>query len=194
MPSIGDLVGARHLVGEQRRAGAQRALGEQQAGGAAGEAEHQRFDEQLLQHAAAPGAERGADRDLLAAAERAREQQVADVGAGDQQHEADGGEQHHQRRADVADDVVLQRTSASRPSRRWPAGYACSSRFAITSSCDRASSARMPGFRRATACQVVVLADGAVLGGQRERHPQVAGHRRPTTASEAEAGMTPTMV
>ena len=48
----GDLVGARHLVGEQRRAGAQARARQQQADGAARRRQHQRFDQQLLEHAA----------------------------------------------------------------------------------------------------------------------------------------------
>ena len=47
---------------------------------------------------AAAGADRGADGDLALAAGGAHEQQVGDVGAGDQQHEADRADQHEQRR------------------------------------------------------------------------------------------------
>ena len=42
-------------------------------------------------------ADRGADRDLAPPPGRAHEQQVRDVGAGDQQHEADGADEHEQR-------------------------------------------------------------------------------------------------
>ena len=45
---------------------------------------------------------------------RARQQQVGDVRARDQQHEADGAEQHEQGAAGVADDLVLQRPHRGR--------------------------------------------------------------------------------
>ena len=72
-------------------------------------------------------------------------------------------------------------------------GYACSSRFAITSSCDRASSARMPGFRRATAARLWFSRTArfsAVSASGTHRSRAIGGHE----ASEAVAGMTPTMV
>ena len=50
--------------------------------------------------------------DLAPAAGGADEQQVGDVGAGDQQHEADGADQHEQRRAHVADERLAQRLDA----------------------------------------------------------------------------------
>ena len=64
--------------------------------------------------AAARRAEREADRDLLLPARRPREQQRGDVGAGDQQHEADRAEQHEQRGPHVAD----QRSRSGRRLRR----------------------------------------------------------------------------
>ena len=66
---------------------------------------------------AAPAPMRGADRHLAAPADRAGQQQVRDVGAGDQQHEADGADEDPQRTADVADDLLAaaarRRTSAA---------------------------------------------------------------------------------
>ena len=145
------------------------------------------------QHAAAAGAERGADRDFLAAAERAREQQVADVGTGDQQDEADRRQQHDQRPADVADDVLLQRND-----RRAPAGV----RLRDTPAPDaarspRAASAprprRCPGFRRATTCTLWFSRTArasfvSASGTQRSR--EVAPHE----ASDTDGGITPTIV
>ena len=63
------------------------------------EASNQRLDQQLPDHAAAAGAERGPDRQLLLARRAARQQQVGDVYARDQQHgEHRGGEQPDRRR------------------------------------------------------------------------------------------------
>ena len=66
---------------------------------------------------AAAGAERDAHRDFLLASDRARQQQVGDVRAGDEQHEGDGAEQHQQApagrsaRADPARGSRATRTS-----------------------------------------------------------------------------------
>ena len=57
----------------------------------------------------AGGAERAAHRNLALAAGRPREQQVCDVGARDQQHEADRDEERHERPPRVLDDILLQR-------------------------------------------------------------------------------------
>ena len=51
------------------------------------------LDEQQTNHAAAAGAQGQADRDLLPAAEAAREQQPGDVGRRDDQHERGGATQ-----------------------------------------------------------------------------------------------------
>ena len=82
---------------------------DQQADGAARDREHGALGEQLPNEAAAAGAERGTDRDLGLSRRRAGEHQVRHVGAGNQQHQADGAEQHEQRRAGVADDVLAER-------------------------------------------------------------------------------------
>ena len=62
--------------------------GEEQADAAADEAEHHALDQQLTDDAPARGAEGDADGDLARPMRRAREQQVGDVRAGDEQHEA----------------------------------------------------------------------------------------------------------
>ena len=61
-------------------------------------AEQRALDEQLLNQAAAAGADRQAHADLAAARRRARQQHAGDVRAGDQQHEAD--DRHQAGRAD----------------------------------------------------------------------------------------------
>ena len=64
--------------------------------------QHHRFGDQLAHQAAAAGADREADADLLLPARRARQQHARDVGARDQQHQADdrhqrGRDRHHHR-------------------------------------------------------------------------------------------------
>ena len=92
-------------------------------------ARRMRLREDRPDDAAAPGAERRADRDLLAPPERLREHEVRDVGAGDQEHEADRAEEHEQRRSHVADEVLVQRDDRGAPAfvvlrilRREPGG------------------------------------------------------------------------
>jgi hypothetical protein len=63
------------------------------------------------------GAERGAHRDLARARGRAHQQQVGDVGAGDQQHEPDRAHEDQQRRLHVADDLVAHRRQLDRQPR-----------------------------------------------------------------------------
>ena len=103
-----DLVRARNEVVAQMRQQRQRDCREDEADHSAGEREHQAFDEELRDDAAALGAEREADADFLAPAREAREQQIGDVRARDQQHARDRGEQHAVGLALVADEIVLQ--------------------------------------------------------------------------------------
>ena len=68
---------------------------------AADRRQHETLDQQLAHQLTARGAERQPDRDFLLPHEAARDQQVRDVGAGDQQHESDHAHQHDQRRREV---------------------------------------------------------------------------------------------
>ena len=63
-------------------------------------------------------AERRAQRHLVLPGGRAREQQVRDVGARDEQHERHRAEERQERRPRVLDDVVLQRHDADAHVRR----------------------------------------------------------------------------
>ena len=72
-------------------------------------AEHHALGEELAHQPPALGAEAGAHRDLPPPPLGAGEHQVGDVGAGDEQHEADGAEQEQQRRARVAHHLLVQR-------------------------------------------------------------------------------------
>src|SRR5207302_692483 len=75
------------------------------------------LDEQLPDDASAGGAERRADGELAAPAYAAREQQVRDVGARDEQHGADGAEQYREREPVLPDDPLLQRQHANQARR-----------------------------------------------------------------------------
>ena len=70
----------------------------------------QRLRHQLPGHLPRFGAERQANRQLLLARLGAHQEQVGDVRARDEQHEADGAEQNPQHVADVADDIDVERT------------------------------------------------------------------------------------
>ena len=70
------------------------------------------------------------DRELAASRGRSRQHQVGDVGARDEQHEADGAEQHQQRAADVADEILAQRDEAM-PLSLSSFGYSCASPCAM---------------------------------------------------------------
>ena len=87
---------------------------EHQSDDAAGDREHEALGERLADQPAASGAERQPHRDLLLPRRRAAQQQVGDVRARDQQHEADHGHQHEERRA--------ARRSGSPTGRARPAG------------------------------------------------------------------------
>ena len=67
----------------------------------------QRLGDQLVCEVALTGAERQADRQLAAPRQAGREQQVGDIGAGNQQHQEHRPEQDLQRGADAADDDLV---------------------------------------------------------------------------------------
>ena len=84
---------------------------EPQAEDAASCAQHQALDEQLSHDSRRDRAERGAHAELLPPCVRPHEDEVRDVGAGDQQHCADRTHEHPQRVRDAADQIVLQRAN-----------------------------------------------------------------------------------
>ena len=97
---------------------------------AAERGEHEPFAQELADDPAAARAERGADGDFAPAGGAAREQQVRDVGARDQQHRRDRREQHDEPEPVVADEHVLEPAhdarracrcadSPARCARRW---------------------------------------------------------------------------
>ena len=109
------IVEARQARGAQLQQAVHAPDRDQQPERAADGREQHAFGEQLRDEARASRAEGPADRHLALPHGRPREQQVGDVRAGDQQHEADGGEQRHERRPDVADEIIVERNHAQRP-------------------------------------------------------------------------------
>jgi hypothetical protein len=132
----------------------------------------------LLEYATASRAQCGTDRQLLSARERTREEQVADVGAGDQQNERDRAEQHDERHPDVANNQLLQRDHRRAPAR------ICLRVLALEARRDRAHlRLRLldggAGFHPRDDLRIVVVAHRAIGVAVRERHPEIARrHRR----------------
>ncbi len=87
--------------------------------------EQQAFGEELTNQAAAARAHRGAHGELGRAHGAAREQQVGDVAAGDQQHERDRAEQHVEPLTDVADEDLreVDAPMARRSALRWGCSF-----------------------------------------------------------------------
>ena len=93
---------------------------DQQACSATDQTEQQAFGQHLAQQSAPSGAERRPNRELALPRGGAGEQQVRDVGAGDQQDEAHRTEQDDQRPLDVTHDLFVHRHQAdSGPGVRW---------------------------------------------------------------------------
>ena len=93
-----------HSLDEHRR--------EQEARQPGHAGEHAALGEQLPHHTTAAGAERGAERDLARPARGPRQQEVRDVGAPDEPHDAHGAHQHPQGRLEIAGQPLLQRNQA----------------------------------------------------------------------------------
>ncbi len=83
---------------------------------AAGDREQHAFSEQLAHDARAAGSQCGADRELAFASRGAHQQQVGDIGAGDQQHQSYRAQHDQQRIARVADDAVAKWPNCKAPS------------------------------------------------------------------------------
>ena len=92
----------------------QRELRDDETRRAAEEPEQQALRQQLSRQSLPARAERGPDGNLLLPAGRAREQQVGDVGARDEEHERHRSQQHQHRQPDVADDGFDERNDVDR--------------------------------------------------------------------------------
>ena len=100
---IGD---ARRAVRRHRNEHAQEPAGHRDAQRPAADRDQRAFDEQLVRDPEPPAAERRADGELVLPARAARNQQVRDVHAGDQQQTANCAEQREQRRTDAAHELI----------------------------------------------------------------------------------------
>jgi hypothetical protein len=103
-----DVLDARNIPGIETPHDQDGRLGNAESCSAAEDREQGAFGEELAYQPLPSSAQGGADGDLLVASGGAREQQVGDVGAGDQQNQRDGAEQHQQGAADIADHVLPQ--------------------------------------------------------------------------------------
>ena len=107
----------------------------------------------MMRRRPAPSAERTASSRVLARG--ARQQQVRDVRAADQQHEADDAEKQHRRHLEIAADRPCRAsTRAARPGRRWSRGT--HGRVRRPPPTDRTARlpGRSPGFIRPTTCSM----------------------------------------
>lgn len=114
-PSVDvDRFGAGQGVARHRQQQLHRPVRQQQAERAADPRENKAFGDELPHHARGAGAECRADRDFALARSGAGQHQVGDVGAADQQHDADRTHQHEDHPAAAADHLVLERPRRQR--------------------------------------------------------------------------------
>ena len=124
--------------------------GEEQSGRAAEHREHQRFDEQLHQHAPASGADRDSDGNLPVPCRPVSEQKVGRVCAGDQQHEEHRAQQDQKGTAGGPDQLIVQRDHPQRVAdRRSDRDGPAPLRARMLSISARAASIAMPLLSRA---------------------------------------------
>ena len=80
---------------------------------AAGDRYQRALDEELADEAHPSAAERRAHRELVLPRGAARDQEVRDVDARDEQQEADGAEQRQEREPDIGDQAIRERLGAA---------------------------------------------------------------------------------
>ena len=97
----------RRLARQQRGDETDRPARNEETDHGADDSEHERLREELSQQLGPGRAEGKPDRELGRTVRRAREQQVGDVGAGDEQHDARGREQQDERRFRTSAHVAL---------------------------------------------------------------------------------------
>ena len=112
-----DKAGKRHRALRDQRGN--RDAREHQPGRRAEHRQHAAFGDQLSEQAAAPCAERRAHGDFAPARFGSRDQQVGDVGAGDEQDEGDRRHQREQRGTQVAEQLDVERAHLDRRASRW---------------------------------------------------------------------------
>ncbi len=94
---------------------------QQEAAGTTEDGNHQILDEQLPHQAKSRGAERAPDRELTLTCLGARQEQVGDVHARNEEHEPDRRAQRHQRRLHIARDDLTERPHRQ-PQPTWVRG------------------------------------------------------------------------
>src|SRR5258708_38282700 len=104
-----DLPDARKSRRGDRGEDAQRCVSKAQTDGAADQSENDTFEQKIGGDASAARAQGGAHGQFLTTAFDAHEQQIGDIGAGNQKDHADGAHQNPEDAADVADDIALER-------------------------------------------------------------------------------------
>src|SRR6266704_375961 len=110
-PIHADFTDARKPCGSDGRKNAQRGIGEAQTNSAAEQSEKDAFEQKIGSDARAAGTQRATDGELLTAAFDADEQQIGDIGAGDQEDHADRTHEDPEHTAYVTDNIVLEGTN-----------------------------------------------------------------------------------
>ena len=104
-----DFVEPRQSGGTERDQQTNTAPGEREAKRAADHSEQRALRQEVARQPSRAGAERATDRDFTVTRFRANEEQVGDVRARHEQHEADRREQDPERAGDVADERIVHR-------------------------------------------------------------------------------------
>src|SRR5260370_42105805 len=109
-PVNADLTDARKTGRSDGREDAQCGIGEAQSDGAAEQSENDTLDQEVSSDTRTARSQGSTNSEFLTAAFDADEQQIGNIGAGDQKDHADGTHEDPEDAADVADDVALERT------------------------------------------------------------------------------------
>src|SRR5262249_8070683 len=141
-------VGARRKFRRKSQQPLHSPFGQRQTQGAARHGQQQAFGQKLSDKAQPARAERRPHRDLSAARGRAAQQQVGDVGAGDQQDEANREHQRSQRGPYALNRLLLQRNEEDAAPRLGVRVLPLEG-LAMVTICSRACSKPASGFNRA---------------------------------------------
>lgn len=103
------------IDGDKRKQSGDARIGEKDSERAAGQAEEKTLGDELAEETAARGAERGANRDFADTGGSFDEEEVADIGAGDEEKQGDGDEESDDRFAIGARNKIADGNSARFP-------------------------------------------------------------------------------
>ena len=182
-----DVAHAGQLVGEELDEELDAVVGGDEAERASAEGDDQGFAEQLLDDARAGCAHGGADGDLFAAREGAGEDEVGDVGAGDEEHEGYGAEHHEESGTNVADGLFAQGFDGCAPALVvFGVGLLEALRDGVHLCLGLRE--RDAGFEAGDGEEVVFTAYGRLLSGEGEGNPELGetglDHLRPHDADD----------